>query len=89
MPLLIPRCLWTGRAARGRASIAHEADCLGTIFCPCLSYADAEKFSTYFFNAPIFTIKGRMFPVEKFYAKAPETDYMDAALTTIMQASLG
>jgi ATP-dependent RNA helicase DHX8/PRP22 len=49
---------------------------------------DAEKFSTYFFNSPIFTIKGRMYPVEKFYSKQSENDYLDAALTTIMQIHL-
>jgi ATP-dependent RNA helicase DHX8/PRP22 len=41
---------------------------------------DAEKFSTYFFQCPIFTIPGRTFPVEILYTKEPEPDYMDAAL---------
>lgn len=49
---------------------------------------DAEKFSTYFSNCPIFTIPGRTFPVEIMYTKAPETDYLDAALITIMQIHL-
>jgi ATP-dependent RNA helicase DHX8/PRP22 len=49
---------------------------------------DAEKFSTYFFNCPIFTIPGRTFPVEILYTKDPETDYLDAALITIMQIHL-
>ncbi|CAG0911637.1 unnamed protein product, partial [Cyprideis torosa] len=30
---------------------------------------DAVKFSSYFFEAPIFTIPGRMFPVEILYTK--------------------
>ena len=30
---------------------------------------DAEKFSDYFDNAPIFKIPGRRFPVDIFYAK--------------------
>jgi len=30
---------------------------------------DAEKFSTYFNNCPIFTIPGRTFPVEVLYTK--------------------
>jgi ATP-dependent RNA helicase DHX8/PRP22 len=34
---------------------------------------DAEKFSSYFFNCPIFTIPGRTFPVEVLYTKAPES----------------
>ena len=41
---------------------------------------DAEKFSSYFFNCPIFTIPGRTFPVEVLYTKAPETDYMVRSL---------
>ena len=49
---------------------------------------DAEKFSSYFFNCPIFTIPGRTFPVEVLYCKAPETDYLDAALITVMQIHL-
>ena len=49
---------------------------------------DAAKFSTYFFEAPIFTIPGRMYPVELFYAKEPETDYLDASLITVMQIHL-
>jgi hypothetical protein len=46
---------------------------------------DAEKFSRYFFECPIFTIPGRMFPVEILYTKEPESDYLDAALITVMQ----
>ncbi|XP_001948871.2 ATP-dependent RNA helicase DHX8 [Acyrthosiphon pisum] len=49
---------------------------------------DAVKFSQYFFEAPIFTIPGRTFPVEVLYTKEPETDYLDASLITIMQIHL-
>ncbi|CAA7056847.1 unnamed protein product [Microthlaspi erraticum] len=49
---------------------------------------DAEKFSGYFFNCNIFTIPGRTFPVEKLYTKQPETDYLDAALITVLQIHL-
>ena len=49
---------------------------------------DAAKFSSYFYEAPIFTIPGRMFPVEVFYAKEPESDYLDASLITVMQIHL-
>ncbi|KAG7360854.1 ATP-dependent helicase HrpA [Nitzschia inconspicua] len=49
---------------------------------------DAEKFSTYFFQSPIFTIPGRTFPVEILYTKEPESDYLDAALITVMQIHL-
>lgn len=49
---------------------------------------DAEKFSTYFFKCPIFTIPGRTFPVEILYTKEPESDYLDAAMITVMQIHL-
>ncbi|KAK4486391.1 hypothetical protein RD792_009065 [Penstemon davidsonii] len=46
---------------------------------------DAEKFSDYFDSAPIFKIPGRRFPVEIHYTKAPEADYLDAAIVTALQ----
>ena len=46
---------------------------------------DAEKFSKYFDGAPIFMIPGRMFPVDIYYTKAPEADYVDAAVVTCLQ----
>ncbi|OQR87563.1 ATP-dependent RNA helicase DHX8 [Achlya hypogyna] len=49
---------------------------------------DAEKFSHYFYDCPIFTIPGRTFPVEILYTKEPEADYLDAALITVMQIHL-
>ena len=49
---------------------------------------DATKFSAYFNNCPIFTILGRSFAVEILYTKEPETDYLDAALITVMQIHL-
>jgi ATP-dependent RNA helicase DHX8/PRP22 len=49
---------------------------------------DAVKFSQYFYEAPIFTIPGRTFPVEILYTREPETDYLDASLITVMQIHL-
>lgn len=49
---------------------------------------DAEKFSNYFNQCPIFTIPGRTYPVEVLYTKEPESDYLDAALITVMQIHL-
>ncbi|PUZ60922.1 hypothetical protein GQ55_4G216800 [Panicum hallii var. hallii] len=49
---------------------------------------DAEKFSGYFFDCKIFTIPGRTFPVEIQHTKQPESDYMDAALITVLQIHL-
>ncbi|XP_043805259.1 pre-mRNA-splicing factor ATP-dependent RNA helicase DEAH1-like [Manihot esculenta] len=46
---------------------------------------DAAKFSDYFDSAPIFKIPGRRFPVEMHYTKAPEADYLDAAIVTVLQ----
>lgn len=45
---------------------------------------DANKFSEYFDDAPIFNIPGRKFPVEEYYTVAPEANYLAAAITTIM-----
>ncbi|KAF5530173.1 ATP dependent RNA helicase [Fusarium mexicanum] len=46
---------------------------------------DADKFSAYFNECPIFTIPGRTYPVEILYSKEPESDYLDTALVTVMQ----
>jgi len=49
---------------------------------------DADKFSEYFYKCPIFSIPGRTFPVEVMYSREPESDYLDAALVTVMQIHL-
>lgn len=49
---------------------------------------DADKFTAFFNNCPKFSIPGRTFPVEVFYAKETESDYLDAALITVMQIHL-
>ena len=49
---------------------------------------DADKFSEYFKKCPIFSIPGRTFPVEVMYSREPESDYLDAALVTVMQIHL-
>lgn len=46
---------------------------------------DAEKFSEYFDDAVVFTVPGRRFPVDIYYTKAPEADYLDAAVVTVLQ----
>ena len=45
---------------------------------------DAEKFSSFFDDAPVFRIPGRRFPVDIFYTKAPEADYIDACVVSIL-----
>ncbi|XP_024180798.2 pre-mRNA-splicing factor ATP-dependent RNA helicase DEAH1-like [Rosa chinensis] len=46
---------------------------------------DAVKFSNYFDYAPIFNIPGRRFPVDIYHTKAPEADYLDAAIAAAIQ----
>lgn len=46
---------------------------------------NAEKFSNFFDEAPIFNIPGRRFPVDIHYTRNPEANYIQAALTTIFQ----
>ncbi|KAI8467813.1 MAG: P-loop containing nucleoside triphosphate hydrolase protein [Monoraphidium minutum] len=45
----------------------------------------AEKFSAYFEDAPVFQFPGRRYEVEIFYAKAPEADYVDAAIQSVLR----
>nr|NVI75457.1 lethal (2) 37Cb [Cucujiformia] len=46
---------------------------------------DAQKFSEFFDEAPIFRIPGRRFPVDIYYTKAPEADYVDACIISVLQ----
>eukprot|EP00918_Siedleckia_nematoides_P047207 GHVU01103390.1.p1 GENE.GHVU01103390.1~~GHVU01103390.1.p1 ORF type:complete len:451 (-),score=82.71 GHVU01103390.1:370-1722(-) len=49
---------------------------------------EAEKFSAYFDNAPIFKIPGRRYPVDLLYTKVPEANFIDAAVVTVLQIHL-
>ena len=46
---------------------------------------DAEKFSAYFDDAPVFNVPGRRYEVDILYTKAPEADYLEACVITILQ----
>ena len=46
---------------------------------------NAERFQDYFEGAPLLDVPGRMFPVEMFYTPKPESDYLVAAVRTVMQ----
>ncbi|CAD6242203.1 GSCOCG00009449001-RA-CDS, partial [Cotesia congregata] len=46
---------------------------------------DAKKFSEFFDDAPIFRIPGRRYKVDIYYTKAPEADYIDACVVSILQ----
>ena len=45
---------------------------------------EAEKFQSYFLDAPLMKIPGRLHPVEVFYTKEPEQDYLEAAIRTVV-----
>ena len=46
---------------------------------------DAQKFSQYFDDAPIFNVPGRRYNVDVHYTPQPEANYLAAAVTTIFQ----
>ncbi|PQE32413.1 hypothetical protein CJF32_00001194 [Rutstroemia sp. NJR-2017a WRK4] len=46
---------------------------------------NAQAFSTFFDDAPIFNVKGRTYPVEIYYTPQPEANYLAAAITTLFQ----
>lgn len=46
---------------------------------------DADKFSEFFDDAPVFNVPGRRFPVDIHYTPQPEANYLHAAITTVFQ----
>ena len=46
---------------------------------------DAQKFQSYFHDAPLLAVPGRTHPVEIFYTPEPEKDYVEAAIRTVLQ----
>lgn len=46
---------------------------------------DCLRFSQFFDDAPIFRIPGRRFPVDIYYTKQPEADYLQAVVITVFQ----
>ncbi|KAL6619308.1 hypothetical protein ACP70R_034447 [Stipagrostis hirtigluma subsp. patula] len=46
---------------------------------------NAAKFSDFFDAAPVFSIPGRRYKVDVHYTAAPEADYVDAAVATVLQ----
>lgn len=49
---------------------------------------NADRFSTFFGDAPQYVIPGRMFPVETFYSKSPCPDYVDTAVKQVITIHL-
>ena len=46
---------------------------------------NAEKFAAYFDDALVFNIPGRRFAVTTYHTKAPEADFIQAAVVTVLQ----
>ncbi|GME96675.1 unnamed protein product [Ambrosiozyma monospora] len=46
---------------------------------------DAEKFQSYFMDAPLLAVPGRTYPVEIYYTPEYQRDYLDAAIRTVLQ----
>eukprot|EP00966_Prymnesium_polylepis_P210965 4885311-Prymnesium_polylepis.1 len=46
---------------------------------------NAQQFSEYFDDAPVFNIPGRRYPVDILYTAAPEADYLEACVVTVLQ----
>jgi pre-mRNA-splicing factor ATP-dependent RNA helicase DHX38/PRP16 len=49
---------------------------------------DADKFSTFFGNAPVFKIPGRTFKVDIMYGRSPVEDYLEGAIKQILTIHL-
>jgi len=49
---------------------------------------NAEKFAEFFGSCPVFTIPGRTFPVDQFYAKNPVEDYVEGAVRQVLQVHI-
>jgi len=50
---------------------------------------NADRFSSFFGRAPVYTIPGRTFPVEILFAKNPVEDYVEAAVKQALAIHLG
>ena len=46
---------------------------------------DAQKFQSYFNDAPLLAVPGRTHAVDIFYTPEPERDYLEASLRTVLQ----
>ncbi|XP_038615627.1 ATP-dependent RNA helicase DHX33 [Tachyglossus aculeatus] len=46
---------------------------------------DVDQFSQYFGGAPVLYLEGRQHPIQIFYTKQPQSDYLQAALVSVFQ----
>jgi len=51
----------------------------------CSATINDKAFSDYFDGAPIIRVKGRLHKVDEYYTKAPEADYLAAAVVMVLQ----
>jgi pre-mRNA-splicing factor ATP-dependent RNA helicase DHX38/PRP16 len=65
-----------------RKVVARRSDMKLIVTSATLS---ADVFSTYFGGVPVFRIPGRTFPVETYFAKAVQEDYVMAAVKQTLQ----
>ncbi|KAJ1919741.1 hypothetical protein H4219_001770 [Mycoemilia scoparia] len=49
---------------------------------------NAQRFSDFFGNAPVFTIPGRTFPVDVMFSKSPCEDYVESAVKQVITIHL-
>ncbi|KAF2426178.1 P-loop containing nucleoside triphosphate hydrolase protein [Tothia fuscella] len=49
---------------------------------------NADKFSQYYDGAPLFFVPGRTFAVNTLFTQNPEANYLQAAITTVMQTHI-
>ena len=46
---------------------------------------DVDLFSQYFNKSPVLYLEGRQHPIQIYYTKQPQSDYLQAALVSIFQ----
>lgn len=46
---------------------------------------DVDLFSEYFNKSPVLYLEGRQHPIQIYYTKQPQSDYLQAALVSIFQ----
>jgi ATP-dependent RNA helicase DHR2 len=49
---------------------------------------DAQRFSSFFDNAPILYVEGRMHPVQRYYVKTPLDNVVDGVVQTVCQTNM-
>lgn len=46
---------------------------------------DVDLFSQYFNKSPVLYLEGRLHPIQIYYTKHPQSDYLQAALASVFQ----